>query len=341
MDFQDLHAFVHVAREESFSKAAAKLRVAQSALSRRIGRLEHMLGTPLLMRHARGARPTEAGMVLLNRAEDLMRGLDDIERDLLSLAKEPTGLVNIALPPTAGEVIAPLIMERCRRRFPGITITLREGFSGTIHEWLVTGQVDLALLYDPEHSSELYITPILDEPLYLVVPTQSQHEEELARSLAIDPATGTRYLKARNLRDLPLILPGRTHSIRLMLERYAANHSFQLRVVNEVDGTRLIRALVQADFGYTVFSYAGVYEGLLAGKLQTIPIMPPMFWQLALAHKKIAASSVVLNAVKSVIIELIDVFVEKGFWHGQLATRDASRAISAPPSRFQEMVQSL
>ena len=65
MDFRDLEVFITVGKLQSFSRAAAHLRCAQSALSRRVRRLEHLFGTPLLERHGRDVRLTETGLILL------------------------------------------------------------------------------------------------------------------------------------------------------------------------------------------------------------------------------------------------------------------------------------
>ncbi len=73
MDVRDLTAFAALARQQSFARAALQLRVAQSALSRRVQRLERVLGLPLFERHLRGVRLTEAGTLRLERAEKVVK----------------------------------------------------------------------------------------------------------------------------------------------------------------------------------------------------------------------------------------------------------------------------
>ena len=65
MNFEDLNAFVVVARQRSFSRASTELRVAVSALSKRVQRLEHAMGCELLVRHSKGVSLTSAGGVVL------------------------------------------------------------------------------------------------------------------------------------------------------------------------------------------------------------------------------------------------------------------------------------
>jgi LysR family nitrogen assimilation transcriptional regulator len=307
MDFQDLHAFAHVARLGSFSRAAAQLRVAQSALSRRVARLEHRLGLPLLTRHGRGARPTEAGAALLARADELARQLDSIERDLAGFSSEPRGHVRVAMTPTTGQVLAPLLVAECRARFPHISLLLREGVTGYIHGWMAEGQIDLALLYDPEPSADVAITPLVDEPLYLV-----------CRADAEMPVQADGTFSLRHLHEVRLVLPQRSHSIRLLLEEMAVRYGVPLDVALEVEGMRTTKALVQAGLGFTVFSFAGIYEEVAAGTLRAAPIKPRITWQLSLAERRATSDSRAQNVVRQILEHQVNRLFEHGLWRGRL-----------------------
>jgi LysR family nitrogen assimilation transcriptional regulator len=307
MDFQDLHAFAHVAKLGSFSRAAAQLRVAQSALSRRVARLEHRLGTTLLTRHGRGARPTEAGTVLLARAEELTHQLGGIERDLARFSREPRGHVRVAITPTTGQMLAPPLVAECRARFPGITLLLREGVTGYIHEWLAQGDVDLAILYDPEPSADIAITPLVEEPLYLVCPPGAQV-----------PLSQDGSFSLRDLHEVKLVLPQRSHSIRLLLEQMAARYGVTLDIALEVEGMRTTKALVQSGIGFTVFSFAGIYEEVEVGTLRGIPIKPRLSWRMSLAERRASSDSRAQIAVRQLIQAQVHTLLDRGLWRGHL-----------------------
>jgi LysR family nitrogen assimilation transcriptional regulator len=310
MDFQDLNAFVHVARMGSFSRAAVSLRTAQSALSRRVARLEHGLGVSLLERHGRGVRVTRAGELLLGEADELLEKLMKIERLMGEHSGAPIGLLKMAMPPTTGQVLGAILVAKCRERFPRLQLQLMEGFSGSIHRWIEGGDVDIAILYDPEPSAHFLVTPLLKEPLYLIAPAKPGEEASLLQN---------KELRVRDLAKLPLILPGRAHSIRALLERYAAEHGFKLNVVNQVDGIRTTTGMIEAGLGYTVYSYAGVYEWLQNGSLRAIPLTPRLRWTLAITHRLDLPPSL-LEGIRSMIIEQVDILLERGLWHGERAT---------------------
>ena len=107
MDYNDLAAFAAVAREKSFTRAAAKLGVSPSALSQTVKNLEGRLGLRLLTRTTRSVSPTEAGMRLLTT---LTPRLEEIEQELAALAElrdKPAGTLRI----TAGEHPAASVLQ--------------------------------------------------------------------------------------------------------------------------------------------------------------------------------------------------------------------------------------
>ena len=209
MNFEDLSAFVVVAKLRSFSKAAVQLRIAQSSLSKRVQRLEHRFGVDLLQRHGRGVALTESGTILAQRAQQLIDELDAVERDVCAHLTVPTGDVRIALPPATGRFLAPLIIEQCRRNFSRIRPLIKEGSAADIHEWLSADDVDIAIMYNPECGPEFNIEPFLSEPLFLIV-------------LTTDPVTGKAIpyhgsYSIKDLTDLCLCMPRRPHSIRVLV----------------------------------------------------------------------------------------------------------------------------
>ncbi|OYR32415.1 LysR family transcriptional regulator [Brucella lupini] len=112
-NFNDLAAFAAVARERSFTRAAAKLRVSPSALSQTLRNLEERLGLRLLTRTTRSVAPTEAGERLLR---SIASRFDEIEEELAALSElrdKPAGTVRI----TAGEHPAISVLQPALKRF--------------------------------------------------------------------------------------------------------------------------------------------------------------------------------------------------------------------------------
>jgi LysR family transcriptional regulator, nitrogen assimilation regulatory protein len=308
MDFQDLYAFYHVATEGSFSKAATRLHIAQSALSRRVARLEHILGVSLLQRHGRGVRLTEQGIALVDRAKSLMNELEQIERDILVLAEEPVGTVRVAMPPMTSQALGPLLVAQCRRRFPGIDLQLREGFSDLIQDWILEDKIDLGLLYNSGSDTDLRMLLLVDEPLFLLAPEQTQ---------TLLPPPSEDLIDLSQLAILPLILPRRPHSLRLVLDRVAAQHGFTLNVAMEVEGIHATKGMVAAGLGYSIFGNLGSYEAINGQSLRAIPFRQKLSWQLALVQQQRTRTPRAFTEIERLIKEQINVLLQQGRWQGK------------------------
>lgn len=123
-DLSDLMAFLAVADERSFTRAAAKLGTSQSALSHTISRLETQLGLRLLTRTTRSVAPTEAGERLI---QTLRPAFDDIDQKLASLTElreRPAGLVRLTTSSHAAETVLWPVLSRLLVDYPDIKVEL-------------------------------------------------------------------------------------------------------------------------------------------------------------------------------------------------------------------------
>src|SRR5271168_2555211 len=117
-NLNDIAAFLTVARERSFTRAAAKLGVSQSALSQTIRGLEARLGLRLLTRTTRSVAPTEAGERL---ARSVGPRLEEIQADLAALRElreKPAGTIRITATENAAEAVLWPVLERFLPEYP-------------------------------------------------------------------------------------------------------------------------------------------------------------------------------------------------------------------------------
>ncbi len=324
MNFEDLNAFVVVARQRSFSRASTELRVAVSALSKRVQRLEHAMGCELLVRHSKGVSLTSAGGVVLERAGELLDRFDHLERDVYAALEAPGGEVRIAMPPATSRFLAPLVYDRCKRQFPDLAPVIRTGPSDAIHQWLAADELDLALMYNAEDSSALVIQPLLVEPLFVVAPAR-------------DPITGAaiEYPASYALSDLsrlPLLLNRRPHSIRVLLDRLCARYAQRLNLVFEVDGIEMIKGMVTAGHGVGIFGAAGLRDELARGELVAIPFSFPLLsWTLCLVTPRRDEASPAVSVVRNLVLDAIGQLVQQDFWKGVRVLEGLQPICTAPP----------
>ncbi len=174
MDTRQLEYFVAVAEELSFTRAAARCHVVQSALSYQIARLEREQGVPLLERTSRSVRLAAAGEVLLPRARAVLAELAAAEAELAELAGVITGRLRLGMIGSTGHA-APLVERTLavfHHRHPGVEIVITDAGSRHMADQVRAGELDMAFvgLFADQISGDLAHRVLADEPLVAVVP---------------------------------------------------------------------------------------------------------------------------------------------------------------------------
>jgi|tagenome__1003787_1003787.scaffolds.fasta_scaffold20982870_3 DNA-binding transcriptional LysR family regulator len=191
-----------VAARGSFSGAADALSYTQSAVSQQIAALEREAGTILVERSARGVRLTDAGTALVAHADAIIARLDAAERELEAIAGLRGGHLRLVAFPSAGASLMPLAVAEFRRRHPAVELTLEPAEPAEAMDALRGGQCDVALSleasFEPFESEAIAKTPLLDDPMFLVLPGDHPlaHKpnlrlEDLADESFIQGAIGT------------------------------------------------------------------------------------------------------------------------------------------------------
>lgn len=272
MDLKQLEYFVQVAEQGSFSRAADQLGVAQPALSRQVRALEVELRETLLLRNGRGVTLTEPGRQLLARGRDILQLALAAQQEIGARRDEPVGQIVVGLPPSLARRITVPLIEHFQHAMPRAKLAVVEGFSTHICEWLGTGRVDLGLVYNPEPSPAIEITPVLQEKLMLVGPSA-----EMLR-------LGGRSVPLVELARLPLVLPQWGHSFRRLMETQAALAGVKLQIAWEVSSVPTILDLVRRGHGYAALTGSALSaDSQPDGLAQATITAPEIFSTLCLA----------------------------------------------------------
>ncbi len=123
-DFDDILAFIRVLELESYTKAARRLGISKSMVSRRVARLEGRLGTRLLVRSTRGLAPTEAGRTFAARAACSLAELQEAETEVKKGEREPSGALRIAAPLSFGVMHLGPALAEFAQHYPSISISI-------------------------------------------------------------------------------------------------------------------------------------------------------------------------------------------------------------------------
>lgn len=171
LDLVTLRLFVAAAQENSFAAAAARERIAVSAISRRISDLEIRSGVKLFDRHDRGVSLTTAGDQLLQHLAAIFDQLDRVAWDLDAHRKGDSGYVRIHASMTAIAGHLPLALSRFQAIHPGIDFHISEKTSEEIVHALRTGMTDIGLTAGPAISGDLSCVPWHHDDLVVLLPS--------------------------------------------------------------------------------------------------------------------------------------------------------------------------
>lgn len=240
MDTRRLSAFVKIVDTGSLTRAADNLHVAQPALSQQVAALEAQFRQRLLIRSKRGVVPTEAGRALYRHAQIILRQLHQAQAEVGLGAQAVAGAVSLGLAPySAGATLALPLLQRIRERYAGIVLHINENFGGVISELVMTGKMDMALIYQPGPIRGVKFEPMFEEALCLLASPQMGVGRERDVPLAA-------------LDGLPLLLPSRIHTIRRLVDSACDRAGIAPLVVAEIESATTLASAVDASIGATV-----------------------------------------------------------------------------------------
>jgi len=265
MDLKQLEYFVRVAEMGSFTRAAIALNVAQPALSRQIRLLEVELRQNLLKRNGRGASPTEAGQLLLEHGRGILHQVERAQEELARARIGLTGRVAVGLPPSVARVLTVPLTRAFREKMPDAQLSISEGLSAGMQESLLSGRLDIALLYNVTSLTGLELSPLVQEELWLVQARPAGLQE--------DPPPPAIALK--QVSQMPLVIPSRPNAIRMHVESAMADVGCRPQIALEIDGVTAILELVADGAGSAILSRNAVTRSIKPSAFVTRPISEP------------------------------------------------------------------
>jgi LysR family hydrogen peroxide-inducible transcriptional activator len=192
MEIHQLRYFVAVAEEGSFSRAAAKVRVAQPSLSQQIRKLEAEVGQPLFDRLPRSVVLTEAGRCLIDYARQILASIGDARRCIDEFKGEIAGRVAVGAIPTIAPYVLPELVVTFQNHYPQVTLEIVEDVTAGITRRIEAGELDVALASTCQQSPTLRRERLGNEPLLALVP--EGHELAKKTEITFDDLKSQRFL---------------------------------------------------------------------------------------------------------------------------------------------------
>jgi LysR family nitrogen assimilation transcriptional regulator len=314
VDFKKLRSFVKVVDAGSVSRAASLLRVAQPALSQQIVSLEAHFKHKLLTRSNHGITPTEAGLTLYRHAQQMLKQLDQAQSDVIRSAGMPTGHVSIGLA-TYGATSALSIpfLKAMAAQFPAIVIYLNESFGHVLSELIMTGRMDLAVIYGSGPIKGVRLEPLFSEELCLVASPAVKLPNSPEAALPLSALDGVR-----------LLVPSRAHTLRQLIDHSFARARTAPLIVAEIESVATLGVAVQEGLGSTIlpWSAARAIAGLDGTAIRRLT-HPRIEAAVSLCVSDSLPLSQPADEAKSVLLQVVGDLIASGQY--------GIRAAGAPP----------
>lgn len=270
MSFKHLKTFVTVAETGSFSAAAERLFVTQSAVSMQIKALEEEWGVTLFDRTARPPILNRRGWTLVDRAKDLVERYDLLKASAATATSELVGTVRVGVVPSAATILLPEVMVKLRKSHPGLTILAESGLSTELLFKVGQGRLDAAVITGPDRlESGMAAEVIRTEELML-----------FAHPDLVLPDAGEMLAARPFIRFSSAIGIG-----RIVDEALRARGFTKLNTVMELDSFEAILAMVELKLGIAILSEYSTSRRA-RGKLARLSLDPPITRNLELVAKK-------------------------------------------------------
>lgn len=232
-----MEQFVVLTRTKNFTRAATELNLSQSALSRSIQRLEDQLGQPLFERKPREVVLTDLGELLLVRAKEILKLVEDTFSELSEAGRR--GRIRLGAIPTIAPYFLPSLLGTFAQKHPEYSVIVEEDTTEMLVKRCSHGEIDLAILAVPVIAKYLEIEPLFDEELLLVLPVG--HALAQAASITIQAVDG-----------FPFVMLNEAHCLSENIASFCRRQSVQTVTVERTSQLTTVQELVALDHGVSI-----------------------------------------------------------------------------------------
>ncbi len=266
-----LRTFHLVVVHQGLNRAARALGITQPAVTQQIRRLEGALGLRLFHRAGRRLVLTEAGQTLESFAGRIFH-LVDAARDALEGASAlQTGHLKIGASRTAGAYYVADLIDRFKRRYPGVKVSLSVGNSQMILAGIRDFTLHAGLIAGLPDDAQLVSRPLIRDRMVVVLPP----DHRLARKSIVS---------ILDLRGSPMILREPGSTTRHLIEQAFQAHGVTVEASMELESNEAIKSAVADGLGVAIMAQAAVAQELAAGRLAGRRLREPLSLDFALVY---------------------------------------------------------
>jgi DNA-binding transcriptional LysR family regulator len=276
IDHRQLRYFVEVATLRSINKAAARLHIAQPALSRRMRQLEHELGVDLFVRSIGGVQLTPAGRRLLGRAAAIGEEIRRLREAVDDGEGSPQHQLHIGMVPGPSLMLLNRLVAACHKEMPDTVLQIVEATTQVLCQQVLAETLELAIITDAKPDPRLTLRPLWSEGLFFLAP----------KALAG---------KRKKILKLPFVLPTREAPIRAIVERALEKLGLSYRFDLELAAAASVKRLIAGGSACSILPYSAIADddlaALTATRVPNMAIVRMLAWRSGSALSPAASTA--------------------------------------------------
>lgn len=260
-DFK-LKVFHSVAKNKSFTKAAAELFITQPAVTKQIKNLEESLGTRLFERTGNSIIMTPEAEVLFRYANEISHLCQEFLFELSTMKNQPTGSFSLGASTTIAQYLISPVLGSFQKKFPHINLSLLNGNSETIENAVLSKEISLGIVEGKRHHSNLKYSELATDELVLATHTKSRY----AKKSKID---------LDDLKNMPMVLRERGSGTLEVIEAALQERGIRLSnllVIMHLGGTESIKSFLENSHSVAFISMRAIQKEVKYGEIKVISI---------------------------------------------------------------------
>jgi LysR family transcriptional regulator, transcriptional activator of the cysJI operon len=266
MQIETLKVFCDLIESRSFSHAAVRNFITQSAVSQQVKALETRFGTPLLLREGRSVSATEAGGILYDAACEILSRFNHMQSELKSAGQEMIGSLRVATVYSVGlyEMTRPI--RTFLKTHPRVNLQIEYSPANRVYENILTGAADLGIVTYPKPRKGIQVIPLPADRLVLICPPE--HPLARRRRIEVKALAGQNFVAF--MKDV---------ASREAVEQILDGHGVEVRVVMEFDNIETIKRAVEIGAGVAIVPLLSVQREVESGAIVQLHLKGQEFFR--------------------------------------------------------------
>lgn len=274
MQIETLKVFCDLVESRSFSRAATRNFLTQSAVSQQIKNLESRFETQLLRRDGKTVTTTPAGRILYERSRTILENFEHMQLEMKSTGQDMAGSVRVAAIYSVGLYEISVVVKTFLKIYPKVNLDVEYTKGARVYEYCLQGAVDMGIVTYPESRQGLQIMPLPADKLVLICAP----DHLFARRHQID---------IRKLNGQNYIAFEKGMASQRALDRIFREHDIQVRVIMEFDNIETIKRSVEIGAGVSIVPLLSVQKEVQSGALAQVNFAQKTFYrQLGIIVRK-------------------------------------------------------